>query len=246
MSWRSERLKNKMRLDGISGGTMAAILQVRDLVKKYGDLAAVKGISFDIQEDEICSLLGPNGAGKTTTISVLSTLYAPTSGDATIDGYSVSKEPMAVCNVIGLVPQELALCDDLIALGTQAELTRQVGETDTLVLHIDESQNGEALAAATLGTTLGTFAKTESQASGLSIMAGMVTALLGGCWYPLELFPKSVQHIVQILPTTWAMRGLLDIVLRGQGLVTVLPIAGVLAAFAAVFFAVGIWRFRYE
>jgi len=103
-----------------------------------------------------------------------------------------------------------------------------------------------ALAAAALGTTLGTLIRTESQASGLSIMTGMVTALLGGCWYPLELFPKSVQHVVQVLPTTWAMRGLLDIVLRGQGLNAVLPIAGVLLAFAAVFFVVGIWRFRYE
>jgi ABC-2 type transport system permease protein len=103
-----------------------------------------------------------------------------------------------------------------------------------------------ALAAAALGTTLGTFVKTESQASGLSIMTGMITALLGGCWYPLELFPKAVQTVVQVLPTTWAMRGMLGIVLRGQGLAAVLPIAGVLLAFAAVFFAVGIWRFRYE
>jgi ABC-2 type transport system ATP-binding protein len=94
---------------------MAAILEVKNLVKKYGDLAAVKGISFDIQEGEIFSLLGPNGAGKTTTISVLSTLYTPTSGDATIGGQSVSKEPMAVRNLIGLVPQELALYDDLSA-----------------------------------------------------------------------------------------------------------------------------------
>jgi ABC-2 type transport system permease protein len=103
-----------------------------------------------------------------------------------------------------------------------------------------------ALAAAALGTTLGTFIRTEGQASGLSIMTGMVTALLGGCWYPLELFPRSVQHAVQILPTTWAMRGLLDIVLRGQGLEAVLPIAGVLLGFAALFFGIGVWRFRYE
>jgi ABC-2 type transport system permease protein len=103
-----------------------------------------------------------------------------------------------------------------------------------------------ALAAAALGTTLGTLIRTESQASGLSIMTGMVTALLGGCWYPLELFPKSVQHIVQILPTTWAMRGLLDIVLRGQGLTVILPVAGVLLGFAALFFSIGVWRFRYE
>jgi ABC-2 type transport system ATP-binding protein len=248
---------------------MTAILEVKNLVKKYGDFTAVKGISFDIKEGEIFSLLGPNGAGKTTTISILSTLYAPTSGEATVGGHSITKEPMAVRNLIGVVPQELALYDDLtarenlnfwgqmyglsrrelrirvdevleqigladkaknrvktysggmkrrvnigvgllhkpkllfmdeptvgidpqsrraildsvkalnkqgmtvlytthymeeaeelsdrvgildhgelIALGTQAELNHQVGENDTLILHIDEGQNGEALAAA--------------------------------------------------------------------------------------------------
>ncbi len=103
-----------------------------------------------------------------------------------------------------------------------------------------------ALAAAALGTTLGTFVKTEGQASGLSIMTGMVMALLGGCWYPLEMFPQAIQHMVKILPTTWAMNGLLDIVLRGQGLMAVLPEAGVLLGFAVVFLGIGIWRFRYE
>ena len=103
-----------------------------------------------------------------------------------------------------------------------------------------------ALAAAAFGTTMGTFVKTEGQASGLSIMFGMVFALMGGCWYPLEMFPSAVQNAVKILPTTWAMQGLLDIVLRGRGLVEILPEAGVLLGFAAVFFTVGVWRFRYE
>ena len=94
---------------------MPAILQVHNLVKKYGEFAAVKGISFDIQEGEIFSLLGPNGAGKTTTISVLSTLYAPTSGDAVVGGHSVVKEPMAVRRLIGVVPQDLAIYDELSA-----------------------------------------------------------------------------------------------------------------------------------
>jgi len=94
---------------------LPSILEVHDLVKKYGDFTAVKGISFDIKEGEIFSLLGPNGAGKTTTISVLSTLYAPTSGDAIVGGHSVSKEPMAVRQLIGVVPQDLALYDDLTA-----------------------------------------------------------------------------------------------------------------------------------
>jgi len=103
-----------------------------------------------------------------------------------------------------------------------------------------------ALAAAALGTMLGTFVKTEGQASGLSIMLGMVMALLGGCWYPIELFPAMVRNIVKVLPTTWAMQGMLDILLRGQGVVGILPVAGVLLGFAAVFFVIGIWRFKYE
>lgn len=94
---------------------MTAILEAHDLVKKYGDFAAVKGITFEIQEGEIFSLLGPNGAGKTTTISMLSTLFPPTSGDACIAGYSVTRQSMAVRELIGVVPQELALYEDLTA-----------------------------------------------------------------------------------------------------------------------------------
>ncbi len=103
-----------------------------------------------------------------------------------------------------------------------------------------------ALAASAIGVALGAFVKTESQASGLSVMLGMVMALLGGCWYPLELFPAVVQQAVKILPTRWAMQGMLDIVLRGRGLSAVLPEAAVLLGFAALFYAIGIWRFRYE
>lgn len=103
-----------------------------------------------------------------------------------------------------------------------------------------------ALAAGAIGTAMGTFVKTEGQASGLSIMAGMVMALMGGCWYPLELFPAAVQNIVKILPTTWAMEGLLDLVLRNGGLIEILPEAEVLLGFAVVFFGVGVIRFRYE
>jgi len=103
-----------------------------------------------------------------------------------------------------------------------------------------------ALAAAAFGTTMGTFTKTESQASGLSIMFGMVFALMGGCWYPLELFPASMQNAVKILPTAWAMQGMLDLDVRGGGLIDILPEAGVLLGFAVVFFSVGVMRFRYE
>jgi ABC-2 type transport system ATP-binding protein len=94
---------------------VSSMLAVQNLVKKYGDFAAVNGVSFEIQEGENFSLLGPNGAGKTTMISVLSTLYTPSGGDALIGGHSVTKEPMSVRRLIGVIPQELALYDDLTA-----------------------------------------------------------------------------------------------------------------------------------
>jgi len=103
-----------------------------------------------------------------------------------------------------------------------------------------------ALAAASIGTAMGTFIKSEGQAVGLSIMAGMLMGMLGGCWYPLELFPSFMQTIAQIFPTYWSMQGLLDLLLRGAGVAEILPEAGVLILFAGVFFSIGVWRFRYE
>jgi len=103
-----------------------------------------------------------------------------------------------------------------------------------------------ALAAAAIGTAMGTFIKSEGQATGLSVMAGMMMGMLGGCWYPLELFPPMMQNIAHILPTTWAMQGLLDLLLRGAGVVEILPEAGMLILFAGIFFSVGVWRFRFE
>jgi ABC-2 type transport system permease protein len=124
-----------------------------------------------------------------------------------------------------------------------------------LVMHVNWGNNisalaviliASAIAAAALGTMLGAFVRNENQANGLSIMFGMLMALLGGCWYPMDLFPAAVQGVVKVLPTTWAMQGLLDVGLRGSDVAGVLPEAGVLLGFAAVFFLVGLLRFRYE
>ena len=103
-----------------------------------------------------------------------------------------------------------------------------------------------AVSVLAMGTMMGTFVKTESQAGGMSIMLGMVMGLLGGCMWPLELFPPAMQKIVHVLPTTWAMQALTDLTMRGEGLLAVLPEIGVLLGFAVVFFVVGVKRFRYE
>lgn len=102
------------------------------------------------------------------------------------------------------------------------------------------------LAGTALGTMLGTFTKSDRQASSLSIMLGMAMGLLGGCWYPLELFPEAVRNVVHMLPTTWAMRGFTDIISRGQGVDGVLLEVAVLLAFALLFYGVGVLRFVNE
>jgi linearmycin/streptolysin S transport system ATP-binding protein len=91
------------------------ILVTKDLVKNYGSNQAVKGVSFSVLSGEIFSLLGPNGAGKTTTISMLSCLLQPSGGDAEIGGHSITRDPMAVKRLIGIVPQDLALYEALTA-----------------------------------------------------------------------------------------------------------------------------------
>lgn len=90
-------------------------ISVTDLHKSFGELKAVQGVSFQVQRGEIFSLLGPNGAGKTTTISILSTLLRPDQGDAQVMGHSIRRDPMQVKSVLGVVPQEIALYEDLTA-----------------------------------------------------------------------------------------------------------------------------------
>lgn len=94
---------------------MPAILEVDNLVKKYGDFEAVKGISFSVEEGEVFGLLGPNGAGKTQTISMLTGVIQPTSGTARIGGCDIRTQMGEVKKINGLVPQDLALYPTLSA-----------------------------------------------------------------------------------------------------------------------------------
>ena len=90
-------------------------IEVRDLTKAFREVVAVGGISFEVHRGEVFSLLGPNGAGKSTAISVISGLLQPDSGDASVMGHSVLKESMAARRCLGVVPQEVALYNDMSA-----------------------------------------------------------------------------------------------------------------------------------
>jgi ABC-2 type transport system ATP-binding protein len=90
-------------------------IEVLDLQKSFGENKAVQGVRFDVKQGEIFSLLGPNGAGKTTTISMLSCLLRPNDGDARVMGHSIRSDSTGVKSVLGVVPQEIALYEDLTA-----------------------------------------------------------------------------------------------------------------------------------
>jgi ABC-2 type transport system ATP-binding protein len=86
-------------------------IDVRQIVKRFGDFTAVNGVSFGVEEGEIFGLLGPNGAGKSTLIRMLTTLLPPTAGTALVNGFDVRTQPDAVRRSIGVIPQ--ALTSDL-------------------------------------------------------------------------------------------------------------------------------------
>ena len=88
-------------------------IKTRSLVKRYQALTAVDGLDLEIRQGELFSLLGVNGAGKTTTIKMLSCLSRPTEGDALVGGYSITKEPEQVKQLIGVSPQETAVAPNL-------------------------------------------------------------------------------------------------------------------------------------
>jgi ABC-2 type transport system ATP-binding protein len=93
--------------------TNSPAIEVLNLHKSFGETKAVQGVSFEVEQGEIFSLLGPNGAGKTTTISMLSCLLRPDEGDARVMGHSIKDEQMGVKAALGVVPQEIALYEDL-------------------------------------------------------------------------------------------------------------------------------------
>ncbi len=92
-----------------------SVIEVLDLVKRFGETVAVDGIRFDVAEGEIFGFLGPNGAGKSTTVKILSTLIEPTSGTARVAGHDVVREAQAVRRSLGLLFQDPAVDDRLTA-----------------------------------------------------------------------------------------------------------------------------------
>lgn len=117
-----------------------SMISVSNLSKNYDAIQALKGISFGIKQGEFFGLLGPNGAGKTTTISIMSTLLEPNAGSVSIAGFDLKNNPTECKKIIGVVPQEIALYNELSAYDnlmfwgslynvTKSELRLRIDET---------------------------------------------------------------------------------------------------------------------
>ena len=92
---------------------MSAIIETRNLVKRYGKLEAVSSLNLEVPEGAIYGFVGPNGAGKTSTMRILTTLMQPTSGEAYVAGFEVTKDPRNVRRAIGYMPDFFGVYDDM-------------------------------------------------------------------------------------------------------------------------------------
>jgi ABC-2 type transport system ATP-binding protein len=92
------------------------MIQLRSVSKSFGNIEAVKNVSFSIDKGEIFGILGPNGAGKSTIVNILNTLVRPDKGDVIIDGVNIRNDGDTIKLIMGIVPQEIALYEELSAL----------------------------------------------------------------------------------------------------------------------------------
>jgi ABC-2 type transport system ATP-binding protein len=135
------------------------VIQTHGLTRYYGDLLAVNHLDLTVEEGELLAFLGPNGAGKTTTIRMLTGLIRPTEGSAVIDGYDVVREPLAVKERVGVVPQrsnlyaELSLRDNLIFCGKLYGLPRRQRQerAEALLHEFDLAERADSPFAALSG-----------------------------------------------------------------------------------------------
>jgi ABC-2 type transport system ATP-binding protein len=125
------------------------LISCRNLTRRFGDFTAVDNVSFEIPTGGICALLGPNGAGKSTIMKMLTGLLAPTSGDATVVGYDVRKDALAIKRAAGILPENLGLFDALtveehlrLSGPIYAVSTRETKARTDQLLHALSLENG--------------------------------------------------------------------------------------------------------
>jgi ABC-2 type transport system ATP-binding protein len=130
------------------------MISCRDLTRRFGDFTAVDHLTLEVAGGAICALLGPNGAGKSTTVKMLTGLLPPSSGQATVAGLDVAKNPLEIKRRIGVLPEDLGLFDDL----TVEEHLLLTGRIYGLTSHETTSRTEQLLRVLSLADGRNTFA----------------------------------------------------------------------------------------
>jgi len=148
------------------------MIEVRNLTKNYGEVEAVKNVSFSVGRDQVVGFLGPNGAGKTTIMKILTCFHFPSGGTATVDGIPVDEDPVGVKERIGYLPENVPLYGDLTVDEYLAFIAR--------ARLLPKRERGPAIDAALDACGLGPFRyrKIETLSKGYRQRTGLAQAIL--------------------------------------------------------------------
>jgi ABC-2 type transport system ATP-binding protein len=147
-------------------------IEVVGLEKNYGDFKAVRGVSFNVEKDSILGFLGPNGAGKTTIMKILTGYHFPSSGTASINGVSVTDDPVAVKSLVGYLPENVPLYSDL----TVNEYLRFIAEARLIPKTEISSKINAAIESCALGSKKNS--RIETLSKGYKQRTGLAQAIL--------------------------------------------------------------------
>ncbi len=178
---------------------MSAVIETRDLVKRYGRHAAVDGIDLTVEKGEVFGLLGPNGSGKTTTILLLLGLTEPTSGSVRVLGLNPLREPLGVKRRVGYMPDQIGFYDNLSARENLLYTARLAGLSGKEIsLRINEALERVRLSHAG-GQRVGTFSRGMRQRLGLAevLLKRAEIAILDEPTSGLD--PQSTQEFLELI-----------------------------------------------
>ena len=175
------------------------ILEARDLVKHYGDFAALKGLNLAIDEGEVFCLLGANGAGKTTTIQLFLGFLEPTSGSAQIKGMEVQAHPLETKRHLAYIPENVILYPNLTGLENLTYFSTLAGTDDTSEERLRGTLDRAGLPKDAVERPVGTYSKGMRQKVGIAMAIARQASLLLLDEPTSGLDPKASNEFAQLV-----------------------------------------------
>ena len=228
----------------------APVIRVQNLVKRFGDVAAVDDVSFEVRRGEVFAFLGPNGAGKTTTIRMLTTLLRPTGGSLQLDGLDPAAHRTEVRRRIGVVFQDpsldlggatVALFQGVLILGIS--LVAGFRPSSVLVVPLALAiMLAIAVVFAAMGTIVGSSLRDMQGFPIIMNFLVMPIFFLSGALYPLRNLPAPLAPLTRLDPLTYGVDALRGVLIGTSHFSIALDVLA-LGVCAILLFALGAYRF---